>query len=65
MNKSQITPAFRFEIIEDDICIGHAQPIDSPAIQCDADADVKLSLSGTLCWILRHQIGSRYLSSLI
>ncbi len=46
MNKSQITPAFRFEIIEDDICIGHAQPIDSPAIQCDADADVKLSLSG-------------------
>lgn len=46
MNKSQITPTFRFEIIEDDICIGHAQPIDNPTIRCDADADVKLSLSG-------------------
>lgn len=46
MNRSQITPVFRFEIIESDICIGHAQPIDNPTIRCDADADVKLSLSG-------------------
>ena len=46
MNKSQVTPIFRFEVIENDVCIGHAQAIDNPIIRCDADADVKLSLSG-------------------
>lgn len=40
------TPTFRFDVMEDNICIGQAFPVGKPIIKCNADAEVKLSFSG-------------------
>lgn len=43
MNK---TPTFRFDIVENGVCIGQAFALNKPSVKCDSDAEVKLSLSG-------------------
>lgn len=43
MNK---TPTFRFDIVENGICIGQAFALNKPSVKCDSDAEVKMSLSG-------------------
>lgn len=43
MNK---TPTFRFDIVENGVCIGQAFALNKPSVKCDSDAEVKMSLSG-------------------
>lgn len=43
MNKA---PTFRFDIVENGVCIGQAFALNKPSVKCDSDAEVKLSLSG-------------------
>ena len=43
MNK---TPTFRFDIVENGVCIGQAFALNKPSVKCDSGAEVKLSLSG-------------------
>jgi hypothetical protein len=40
------TPTFRFDIVENGVCIGQAFALNKPSVKCDSDAEVKLSLSG-------------------
>ncbi len=46
MNSSLAAPSFRFEIVENNIPVGKAFAYQKPVIRCDADADVKMSMSG-------------------
>lgn len=46
MNSSQINPIFRFELYEGEKFLCLAYPINKPSLKCDADADVKISVSG-------------------
>lgn len=39
-------PTFRFDIVENGVCIGQAFPLNKPFVKCDSDAEVKMSLSG-------------------
>lgn len=43
MNK---TPTFRFDIVENGVCIGQAFALNKPSVKCDSDAEVKMSLLG-------------------
>jgi hypothetical protein len=40
------TPTFRFDIVENGVCIGQAFALNKPSVKCDSDAEVKMSLSG-------------------
>lgn len=46
MNSSQISPIFRFELYEGEKFLCLVYPTNKPSLKCDADADVKISISG-------------------